>query len=131
MRFQLIEQSVDGNQTCDFEHGPAYHCGREANHEVRDPQGWSGDFEWCEYRCPLHAVEAFQPGTEGTIEHDEETDGPVCVQSFVAYGWRKDWGYVVWRGDSREGGWVAVKDPMDRDTAVELLGKSVDRAMGY
>ncbi|UVT31206.1 hypothetical protein SEA_OTTERSTEDTS21_43 [Gordonia phage OtterstedtS21] len=129
MRFQLIEQSVDGHQTCDFELEPSYVCGREANHEVRHFESdHDGDFQWCEYRCPLHAVEAFQPGTEGTIEKldDGET---IYVQSFVAYGWRRDWGYVVWRGDSREGGWVAVKDPMDLDTAVDLLG-GIERLMG-
>ncbi|UJQ86736.1 hypothetical protein SEA_JALEBI_43 [Gordonia phage Jalebi] len=128
MRFQLIE-SVDGHQTCDFELEPSYVCGREANHEVRHFESdHDGDFQWCEYRCPLHAVEAFQPGAEGTIEKldDGET---IYVQSFVAYGWRRDWGYVVWRGDSREGGWVAVKDPMDLDTAVDLLG-GIERLMG-
>ncbi|UVF61565.1 hypothetical protein SEA_GENAMY16_44 [Gordonia phage Genamy16] len=130
MRFQPIEQSIDGHQTCDFELEPSYVCGREASHEVLDFESdHDGDFQWCEYRCPLHAVEAFQPGVEGAIEHDEETDEPICVQSFVAYGWRRDWGYVVWRGDSREGGWVAVKDPMDLDTAVDLLG-GIERLMG-
>ncbi|UJQ86371.1 hypothetical protein WOJTEK_42 [Gordonia phage Wojtek] len=31
--------------------------------------------------------------------------------------------------DPREGGWVAVKDPMDLDTAVDLLG-GIERLMG-
>ncbi|WNM67189.1 hypothetical protein SEA_ERUTAN_43 [Gordonia phage Erutan] len=129
MRFQLIEQSVDGHQTCDFELEPSYVCGREANHEVRHFESdHDGDFQWCEYRCPLHAVEAFQPGTEGTIEHDENGE-TVFVQSFVAYGWREDWGYVVWRGDSREGGWVGVSTLFDKGRAIELLG-GIERLMG-
>ncbi|WPH57990.1 hypothetical protein SEA_LUCKYLEO_42 [Gordonia phage LuckyLeo] len=131
MRFDPISDTVDGNQTCDFELDNSYVCGREAINEVlhfeQDPDG---DFSWCEYRCPLHSVEAIHVGVESKVDQDKATGESILIQSFIAFGWRRGWGYVVWRGDSREGGWVGVSTLFDKGRAVELLGTS-ENLRGY